>query len=40
MTLVVSDLRKRFGQVVALDGLSFEAPRGHVFGFLGAHGAG
>src|SRR3712207_7721444 len=24
----------------ALDGLSFEAPRGHVFGFLGANGAG
>src|SRR6185503_12643182 len=28
------------GSVVALDGLSFEAPRGHVFGFLGANGAG
>ena len=40
MTLVVSGLRKRFGSVVALDGLSFEAPRGHVFGFLGANGAG
>jgi ABC-2 type transport system ATP-binding protein len=40
MSLVIADLRKRFGQVVALDGLSFEAPRGHVFGFLGANGAG
>jgi ABC-2 type transport system ATP-binding protein len=40
MTFVVSGLRKRFGSVVALDDLSFEAPRGHVFGFLGANGAG
>jgi ABC-2 type transport system ATP-binding protein len=40
MTLEVDRLAKRFGPVVALDGLSFEAPRGHVFGFLGANGAG
>lgn len=40
MSLVVDGLRKRFGSTVALDGLSFEAPRGHVFGFLGANGAG
>ena len=40
MSLVVSNLTKRFGSVVALDGLSFEAPRGQVFGFLGANGAG
>ena len=40
MTLEVDRLAKRFGSVVALDGLSFEAPRGHVFGFLGANGAG
>jgi ABC-2 type transport system ATP-binding protein len=40
MSLAVANLRKRFGQVVALDDLSFEAPRGQVFGFLGANGAG
>src|SRR3972149_2172066 len=40
MSLVVSNLTKRFGSVVALDGLSFEAPRGQVFGFLGSNGAG
>jgi ABC-2 type transport system ATP-binding protein len=40
MSLEIDRLSKRFGNVVALDGLSFEAPRGQVFGFLGANGAG
>ena len=40
MSLVFDAVRKRFGPVVALDGLSFEVPRGQVFGFLGANGAG
>ena len=40
MTLVIDGLVKRFGQIVALDGLSISAPRGHVFGFLGSNGAG
>jgi len=40
MSLVVSNLSKRFGSIVALDGLSFEAPAGQAFGFLGANGAG
>jgi ABC-2 type transport system ATP-binding protein len=40
MSLVLDGLRKRFGSITALDGLSFEVPRGQVFGFLGANGAG
>jgi ABC-2 type transport system ATP-binding protein len=40
MSLVIDGLTKRFGTVRALDGLDLEAPRGQVFGFLGANGAG
>src|SRR5688572_17134800 len=40
MSLVLDGLRKRFGSITALDGLSFDVPRGQVFGFLGANGAG
>ncbi len=40
MTLVIDNLHKRFGSVVALDGLAFEVPPGQVFGFLGANGSG
>jgi ABC-2 type transport system ATP-binding protein len=40
MSLVVDHLQKRFGAVVALDGLTFEVAPGQVFGFLGANGAG
>jgi ABC-2 type transport system ATP-binding protein len=40
VSLAIDGLRKRFGHVTALDGLSFDVPRGHVFGFLGANGAG
>ena len=38
--LEVRDLTKRFGQNVAVDGLSFKATPGRVLGFLGANGAG
>jgi polyether ionophore transport system ATP-binding protein len=34
------DLTKRFGDVVALDGLTLEVAQGEVFGFLGPNGAG
>jgi ABC-2 type transport system ATP-binding protein len=40
MSLVINGLVKRFGEVVALDGLSIESPTGHIFGFLGSNGAG
>ena len=40
MSLLIDGLHKRFGRVVALDGLTFEVPSGEIFGFLGANGAG
>src|SRR4051812_19007560 len=39
-SLELVDLRRRFGSVVALDGLTFSVPPGEVFGFLGPNGAG
>jgi ABC-2 type transport system ATP-binding protein len=38
--LCVRELRKRFGEVQALDGCSFDVGRGRVLGFLGPNGAG
>jgi len=38
--LEVSNLTKRFGTTVAVDGLSFKATPGRVLGFLGPNGAG
>ncbi len=40
MALVIDRLVKRFGPVVALDGMDFRVERGAIFGFLGANGAG
>jgi len=34
------DLKKRYGDVVAVDGLSLEVMRGECFGLLGPNGAG
>jgi ABC-2 type transport system ATP-binding protein len=39
-TIVVTGLRKRFGQTVALDGLSFTVAPGTVTAFVGPNGAG
>jgi ABC-2 type transport system ATP-binding protein len=36
----VHELRKRYGDVQAVDGVSFEVQRGEVFGMLGPNGAG
>ena len=36
----VRDLVRRFGDFVAVDRLTFEVPRGQVFGFLGPNGSG
>jgi ABC-2 type transport system ATP-binding protein len=36
----VENLEKRFGDFVAVDGLSFRVRKGEVFGFLGPNGAG
>ena len=36
----VSDLRKSYGDVQAVDGISFSVGRGEVFGMLGPNGAG
>jgi ABC-2 type transport system ATP-binding protein len=36
----VSDLQKRYGDIKAVDGVSFEVGKGEVFGMLGPNGAG
>jgi ABC-2 type transport system ATP-binding protein len=38
--LELVEIRKRFGEVAALDGCSFSVPRGRMVGFLGPNGAG
>jgi ABC-2 type transport system ATP-binding protein len=40
VSLVVDAISKRFGEVLALDGVSFSVEPGHIFGLLGANGAG
>jgi len=38
--LEISNVSKRYGEVTAVDDLSFDVPRGSVFGLLGPNGAG
>jgi len=40
IAIEVSDLKKSFGPVIAVDGISFTVMRGELFGFLGPNGAG
>ena len=38
--IVVDDLRKRYGDVQAVDGVSFQVRKGEVFALLGPNGSG
>jgi len=38
--IVVEDLRKSYGEVRAVDGISFEIEEGEIFGLIGPNGAG
>jgi ABC-2 type transport system ATP-binding protein len=38
--LTVDNLRKRFGKILAVDGVSFDVKEGEIFGILGPNGAG
>ena len=40
MTLVLENVTKKFGSFIAVDNLSLKIPKGEIFGFLGANGAG
>jgi len=40
LAIKVNDLTKRYGQIVAVDHISFAVKRGELFGFLGPNGAG
>ena len=39
-TISVRDLRKSYGSVHAVDGVTFEVEQGEFFGILGPNGAG
>jgi len=38
--IAVQELTKRYGDVTAVDHISFEVEKGKIFGFLGPNGAG
>jgi len=40
IAVVVHNLTKRYGNIVAVDRISFEVKQGEIFGFLGPNGAG
>ena len=39
-SIEIRDLRKRYGEVTALDGVGFSIASGEIFGLLGPNGAG
>jgi ABC-2 type transport system ATP-binding protein len=40
IVIVVSDLTKSYGEILAVDHINFEVKKGEIFGFLGPNGAG
>ena len=38
--LTLDDVTKRFGRILAVDGISLQVPRGSIYGFIGPNGAG
>src|ERR1700742_265995 len=40
IVIKTNKLTKRFGDFVAVDGITFDVHKGEIFGFLGANGAG
>lgn len=40
IAIQVRDLHKRYGEVQAVQGMSFDVPKGEIFGLLGPNGAG
>ena len=40
LAIAIQNLTKRYGETIALDGLSLEINQGEIFGFLGHNGAG
>ena len=38
--IAIAGVTKRFGNVVAVDGLDLEVPRGSLYGFIGPNGSG
>ena len=40
IALSLRDLKKSFGNFPAVDGVSLDVPKGHIFGLIGPNGAG